>query len=72
MMNELKDKGISMRGGTHACHMLDYYAKRYNLIPQDYPNTYVASALLVTIPLFAQMTDDEQQYVIDALKGFKP
>ncbi len=64
-----KEKGISVRGGTHACHMLPYYARKYNLKPMDFPNTAIADALLVTIPLFASMTDDEQQYVVDAIKG---
>lgn len=64
-----KEKGISVRGGTHACHMLPYYARKYNLKPLDFPNTAIADALLVTIPLFASMTDDEQQYVIDTIKG---
>jgi dTDP-4-amino-4,6-dideoxygalactose transaminase len=66
-----KEKGISVRGGTHACHMLPYYARKYNLSPVDFPNTMVADALLVTIPLFASMTDDEQQFIIDALKEIK-
>lgn len=63
-----KDKGISVRDGTHACHMLTYYERKYNLKPLDFPNTAIADALLVTIPLFASMTDDEQQFIIDAIK----
>jgi len=63
-----KDKGIAIRGGTHACHMLPYYAQKYGLKPLDFPNTAIADALLVTIPLFASITDDEQQYIIDAIK----
>jgi dTDP-4-amino-4,6-dideoxygalactose transaminase len=66
-----KDKGIAIRGGTHACHMLPYYARKYNLKPMDFPNTAIADALLVTIPLFASMTEDEQQYIIDAIKEVK-
>jgi len=66
-----KEKGISIRGGTHACHMLGYYAKKYDLKPLDFPNTAIADALLVTIPLFASMTDDEQQYIIEAIRGIK-
>jgi len=66
-----KDKGIAIRGGTHACHMLPYYARKYNLKPMDFPNTVIADALLVTIPLFASMTETEQQYIIDAIKEIK-
>lgn len=66
-----KDKGISVRGGTHACHMLGYYKVKYGLSPLDFPNTAIADALLVTIPLFASMTDDEQQFIIDAIREMK-
>jgi len=66
-----KDKGIAIRGGTHACHMLPYYARKYGLKPMDFPNTAIADALLVTIPLFASITDDEQQYIIDAIREVK-
>ena len=51
--------------------MLPYYARKYNLKPMDFPNTAIADSLLVTIPLFASMTDDEQQYIIDAIKEIK-
>ena len=71
VMAELKDKGIATRGGTHACHMLEYYARKYDLEPTDYPNTFVADKLLMTIPLYAQMTDGEQECVIEAIKGLK-
>ena len=72
LTNTFKAKGIAIRGGTHACHMLPYYARKYNLKPFDFPNTAIADALLVTIPLFASMTDDEQQYIIDAIKEVRP
>ena len=68
LTNTFKAKGIAIRGGTHACHMLPYYARKYGLKPMDFPKTAIADALLVTIPLFASMTDDEQQYIIDAIK----
>ena len=68
LTNTFKAKGIAIRGGTHACHMLPYYARKYGLKPLDFPNTAIADALLVTIPLFASMTENEQQYVIDAIR----
>lgn len=71
VVEELKGKGIAVRGGTHACHMLGYYAKKYDLKPLDFPNTYAADKLLMTIPLYAQMTDEEQWYVIEALRSVK-
>ena len=71
LTNTFKAKGIAIRGGTHACHMLPYYARKYGLKPLDFPNTAIADALLVTIPLFASMTENEQQFIIDAIKEVK-
>lgn len=71
LTNTFKAKGIAIRGGTHACHMLPYYARKYGLKPMDFPKTAIADALLVTIPLFASITDDEQQYIIDAIRKVK-
>jgi len=68
---KLRDKGIATRGGTHACHMLEYYAKKYDLRPENYPNTLEVDGRLMTIPLYAQMTNEEQEYVIEAIKGVR-
>lgn len=71
VMGILKEKGIATRQGTHAVHMLDYYATKYEIKPMDYPNTFAADRMCLTIPLFPQMTDDERQYVIDNIKKIK-
>jgi dTDP-4-amino-4,6-dideoxygalactose transaminase len=71
IMNELKEKSVATRQGTHAVHMLGYYAKKYNIKPSDYMNTYAADKIALTIPLYPQMGDDTQQYVIDCIKAFK-
>ena len=46
-------------------------------LPQDhplwqFPNAVIAEKLSLALPLFAQMTDDEQQRVIDALEEIGP
>jgi perosamine synthetase len=71
LMAYLKDKGIATRQGTHAVHMLDYYAKKYRIEPTSLINTYAADKMVITIPLYPQMTEDEQTYVIEAIRGFK-
>jgi perosamine synthetase len=71
MRNELMDKlekaEIATRPGTHAVHMLGYYARKYDLKPEDFPNAYLADQLTLTLPLFAQMTELEQEYVLEHL-----
>jgi dTDP-4-amino-4,6-dideoxygalactose transaminase len=69
LMDNLEKAGIATRPGTHAVHMLDYYREKYGVKPADYPNAYLADQLSLAIPLYAQMTDEEQSYVIEHLKA---
>lgn len=68
LMRQMVEKGIGVRQGTHAVHTLGYYKKKYRIAPEDYKNSWIAENLSVTLPLYAQMTDDEQDYVIQELK----
>ena len=67
-MAALESAGVATRPGTHAVHMLDYYRERYSLRPEDFPNAYIADRLSVTLPLYAQMTDEEQRYVVEQIQ----
>jgi len=69
IMEQLGAKGIAVRQGTHAVHMLGYYRKKYRLKPEDYINSFIAERLSITLPLYVQMTDEEQDYVIQELKA---
>jgi dTDP-4-amino-4,6-dideoxygalactose transaminase len=64
MMQFLEQKGIATRQGTHAVHTLDYYAERYQLKPADYLYSYAADRLSIALPLYAQMTQEEFEYVV--------
>jgi dTDP-4-amino-4,6-dideoxygalactose transaminase len=63
----LAEKGVATRQGTHACHILECYRKLYGIIPEDIPNAYACDRLSLTLPLYVQMTDDEQDYVVEQL-----
>ena len=69
LMMQLEAKGISTRQGTHAPVILGYYAKKYGLRPDQFPNAYLADRLSLTLPLFAQMTDEEQAWVYGNIQG---
>lgn len=71
IMVDLEEKGISTRQGTHAVTLLGYYSKKYGIKPEDYPGAYLSDRLTMTLPLYATMTDEEQDYVIDELKKVK-
>ena len=63
-MQWLQSQGISTRPATHAVHMLDYYKKKYELAPEDYPNAFAANECSISLPLFHGMSEKEQDYVI--------
>ena len=69
MMEILQQKGISTRPGTHAVHMLDVYAKMYNIQPQDFPNAFKADQYSMSIPMHNKMVKEDFDYIIAALKA---
>jgi perosamine synthetase len=69
LMLALEAKGIATRQGTHAAALVGYYTEKYNLCREQFPNAYMAEQLSLTLPLFAQMTGDEQALVCRELRG---
>jgi dTDP-4-amino-4,6-dideoxygalactose transaminase len=68
LMMRLEQKGIATRQGTHAPVILGYYANKYDLSPAHFPNAYLADRVSLTLPLYAQMTEEEQTYVVNQLQ----
>jgi dTDP-4-amino-4,6-dideoxygalactose transaminase len=67
MMQRLEERGIATRQGTHAAALTGYYADKYGLEAEQFPNAAVAEKLSVALPLFAGMTDHEQDLVVSEL-----
>ncbi|MEK7142946.1 MAG: DegT/DnrJ/EryC1/StrS family aminotransferase [Patescibacteria group bacterium] len=64
--------GIAVRQGTQNVPLLDFYRKKYGFKKTDFPNALYAEKNTLTIPLYSQMTEKEQNYVIEnILKIFK-
>lgn len=70
-MDTLQKAGISTRPATHAVHMLSFYRDKYKLKPQDFPNAYIANDCSISLPLFHGMKVEEQEYVINQVRGYK-
>jgi perosamine synthetase len=68
LMENLEDQGISTRQGTHSVHMLGYYRIKYGMEESDFPRSFSADKLTLTLPLYPQMTDAEQERVVQSLK----
>lgn len=68
LLQKLEDIGIATRQGTHAIHLLGYYKNRFGYIPEDYPNAFACDHLSITLPLYVQMTEEEQRCVVDMIR----
>lgn len=71
MMEKLQQIGISTRPGTHAPHMLNYYAEKYSIKPDDFPGARDCNNYSMSIPLFNKMTKEDYEYVVYCLKAIK-
>lgn len=69
IMSALEEQGISTRQGTHAVHTLGYYRHKYKLKDEDYFSSYAADRLSIALPLYAEMTPKEFNWVIQTLKN---
>jgi dTDP-4-amino-4,6-dideoxygalactose transaminase len=71
LMDALEAVGVATRPGTHAVHMLGFYRDTYGIKPADFPNAYIADRLTLALPLYAQLTKEEQDYVIKHVRESK-
>lgn len=69
LMEYLQQQGIATRPGTHAVHMLDYYAKTFNIKPEDFPNAQTADQKSMAIPLHNLMAEEDFQYIVGKIKS---
>ena len=66
-MESLEKNGIATRPGTHAIHLLGYYAKRFGFKPVDFPNSLIASETSIALPLHNRLTKLDQDRVVSCL-----
>lgn len=69
IMEKLQQAGIATRPGTHAVHMLDFYRKKFDLRPDDFPGARDANNYSMAIPLHNRMVEDDYRYVVQVLKN---
>jgi perosamine synthetase len=66
LMTRMLRRGIATRRGIMASHLEKTYTSRYGTV--SLPVTEEVARTTMLIPLYATMTEDEQSYVIDALR----
>jgi dTDP-4-amino-4,6-dideoxygalactose transaminase len=67
IMAALEAQGISTRVGTHANHMLGHYKTRFGTKPEDFPISQMLDETTLTLPLYVQMTEQDQIDVLQAI-----
>jgi perosamine synthetase len=50
LLQRLEKQGIATRQGTHAPIALAYYANKYGLKHEDFPNAWLADQLSLALP----------------------
>jgi dTDP-4-amino-4,6-dideoxygalactose transaminase len=68
IMAQLAEKGITTRQGTSAVHLLGFYRNKYGYKINDYPNSAMADYASISLPIYTEMSEVEQQYVIDCVR----
>lgn len=71
IMEYLQQNGISTRPGTHAVHMLGFYANKYNIQPHDYKGAFECNEYSMSIPLHNRMSAEDFEYVVEKIKSIK-
>lgn len=66
-MQKMKDEDIGTGLHYEATHLYSYYANKYGYKPDDFPRAKYVGERIVSLPLFPQMTESEQQRVIDTM-----
>jgi dTDP-4-amino-4,6-dideoxygalactose transaminase len=68
-MQRMTDCGIGTGLHYQAIHLHPYYAEHFGFHRGDYPAAEAASDRIVSLPLFPDMTDADQDRVISAMAG---
>ena len=67
LIKRLRDRGIETTIGTWHMPLTDYFSKRYGYRIGDFPATDEVFARAFTLPLFENISAEEQQEVINAV-----
>ena len=68
MIRELAARGIGTSVHFIPLHLHPYYRDKYDYRPDDFPRAHAAFRRLVSLPLFAKMTDAEVERVTTAVR----
>jgi len=68
-IEQMADNGIGCSVHFIPLHLHPYWRDRYGLRPEDFPNALRAYQRAVSLPLYTRMRREDQERVIDAVRG---
>jgi dTDP-4-amino-4,6-dideoxygalactose transaminase len=68
-MDYLQANNVGVGIHYYGMHLQPYYANRYGLRPQDFPNATKASERMLTLPLYPRMSDDDAEAVVSVVRS---
>lgn len=73
LMRYLKEDGISTNYGAQCIPSMTYYARKYGTdASKHFPNAWAAFARGLALPLYSEMTGDQNAIVISTINAFQP
>lgn len=70
LQTTLEERGVMTRQGTHAPVLLECFADKYHLKPEDFPQATIADSLSIALPLYPGLSNADLQTVVSELKQF--
>ncbi len=68
-IDELKSRGVGCSVHWRPLHLHPYYRETFGWKEEHLPNATTVWQRLVSLPLFPDMTDDEQQHVVETVRN---
>jgi dTDP-4-amino-4,6-dideoxygalactose transaminase len=68
LMEAMDNLGVATRQGTHAPVRQGYYARKYAFETGQFPAAELADQLSISLPLYPQMSEADQDRVLDSLR----
>lgn len=65
----LQDAGVGVSVHFIPLHLMPYYADRYALVPEDFPEALARFSAEISLPLWPGMTSEQTDKVIDAVRA---
>jgi dTDP-4-amino-4,6-dideoxygalactose transaminase len=68
-INELKEKGVNISVHFIPLHIMPYYRNRYELLPEDFPETLKSFKAEISLPIWPGMTESQISKVIECVSS---